>query len=232
MNRRLMGLLVALLLVAVACQSDDPPSESESSPVPSQTALPTRALPPTWTSVPTSEDLPTSTLVPTFTPRPTLTITPGITPGVSELDDGSLSVIVEEREINDAIRAIYQNAPLEQLSMSPAISFTRTGRATVEMVFFNEFLNERGTVTASVLVEVRGANVVLSEVVEDREREGILVADDLIRQALALVENGINNAVIELAASEPGEYGVVSAQVQIGRLDIVLRRSNEITPVG
>jgi hypothetical protein len=159
-------------------------------------------------------------------------LTPGVTPGTALLDDGSLAVIIEEQDLNDAIRTIYQNAPPEQLSMAPEIRFPYSGRAVIDLVFFNTFLNQRGTVNARALIESKGGRLVVSEVVGEREHEGVLVADDSIREALALAENGINNAVMDMAQSQPGDYQMVSVQIYIGRMEVIFRRGDEITPVG
>jgi hypothetical protein len=157
-------------------------------------------------------------------------VTPGITPGAVLQDDGNLLVIIEESDINEAIRTIYQGAPPEQLSMAPEIHFPYSGRALIDLVFFNTFLNERATIGTRVLIAAEGGRLILTEVVGEREHEGVLVSDDSIRQALALAENGINNAVTDIAQSQPGRYQIVAVQIFIGRMEVLFVPGGEAAP--
>ena len=116
-RRYVAGLLVALIILTIACQVEEKPIAAPSSgtvaaaPTPSsapvQTVAPTvtaTAVPPTNTPAPTSTPQPTSTPRPTYTPRPAATPTP--TPEPNPLAGLPLGPLLEETnpEAAQAIR--------------------------------------------------------------------------------------------------------------------------------
>lgn len=191
-------LILALVVTIAACGPDG------AAPAPTPTASPSpeppTPLPPTWTpsAVPPTPTSVTPTPRPSVTPRSSQTPLPEPLPGATQVDD-ALVVTVTDESLNTALAAQHAALTDPPTSDPPRVALEYGGRARIDLVFYNAFLERAGQVSTVARLSTAGGQVVLAEVPGERDLSGALVGEGAIRAGLALVADGLNAALVAQA---------------------------------
>lgn len=210
---------LGIVLGIAACGTDDSPGAAPTPP-PHDTPVPATPLPPTWTAspVPPTPTPPTRTPAPTTTPRPSLTPIPPPESGVLQ-DENRLTITALPDALNAAIVEQYAAHDSPATSTPPVITLQTGGRVQIELAFYNDFLKRSSTVITVVLLRVDSGRIALDEVPDARQSSGALVPDQAVWDGLALVEAGINGALITLSGAPEDVYRPDAVRVYPGYVE-------------
>lgn len=233
MRRALLALLIGLVLAACGDGDSVPTATPDAAP---PAGSPTAAddvesFPPTWTPSrvpPRATPPPTVTPAPSFTPRPSPTATPGVTPG-ARTDGDQIVVTAFTATINAALAEAFAAAPVESLAGPPVLVLSFGSQVSVQMVFYNAFLDQESVVEARLWLAAREGVLVVDEVPDTRAVEGPLIVEGAWREGLRLVADGLTALVMDLAGDEAGPLRVAGVRVFPDYVQMTLTRA---APVG